>query len=118
MATYNFSARFAQLVETGRKRQTIRAERIDGRVPKAGDAVALYTGQRTKGCRLLKRSRITSVERITIDGNEVRIDGRYLYGLERHNLAVADGFTGWPDMRDWFMQNHGPDFWGWLIKFE
>ena len=53
MAALNFQKRFAEAVETGEKRQTIRRRRADGHDPKAGDPLYLYTGMRTKACRKL-----------------------------------------------------------------
>lgn len=35
---------------SGEKRQTIRANRKDGRDPKQGQPLMLYTGMRTKSC--------------------------------------------------------------------
>lgn len=52
MPLLNFELRFAGLIESGEKRQTIRAQR---KYPiKAGDKLYLYTGVRTKNCRKLK----------------------------------------------------------------
>jgi hypothetical protein len=117
MYVANFQTRFVALVEQGKKRQTIRAERKDGRQPRVGDTIRLYAGMRTKNCRRLGDSVIASVDRITIADDGVRIEGRLLMGVERHALAVADGFSDWTAMRDWFSKAHGPEFWGWLIKW-
>lgn len=52
MALLNFQKQFADLIEAGTKRQTIRAAR---KYPiKVGDKLYLYTGLRTKYCRKLK----------------------------------------------------------------
>ena len=52
MPAYTFQSRFAPLVASGEKRQTIRA--IGKRRHAAvGDRIQLYTGMRTKACRKL-----------------------------------------------------------------
>ena len=48
MPALNFQKRFADLVESGEKCQTIRKCSKDGRDPKVGDTLYLYTGQRPK----------------------------------------------------------------------
>ena len=67
MPALNFKAEFAPLVESGEKRQTIRKLRKDGRDPKVGDALYLYTGMRTKKCRKLGIAPCESVQPIEID---------------------------------------------------
>ena len=52
MVAYNFKAQFAPLVQAGQKLQTIRALG-KRRHARPGDALQLYTGMRTKGCRKL-----------------------------------------------------------------
>lgn len=49
----NFKQQFAEMVESGEKRQTIRRERKGHRQIGKGDHLKLYTGLRTKQCRLL-----------------------------------------------------------------
>jgi hypothetical protein len=116
MYVCNFQARFAGKVEAGTKRQTIRARRKDGRTPKVGETIRHYTGMRTKNCRLLCDAVIESVDHIVIDHHGVWINGDLL-GPDLKEFAIADGFENWLEMRDWFLKTHGPDFWGWLIKW-
>ena len=52
MPAYNFQKQFAPLVESGQKRQTIRAIG-KRRHARPGESLQLYTGQRTKACRKL-----------------------------------------------------------------
>lgn len=52
MVAYNFKPQFAPLVESGEKPHTIRALG-KRRHARPGEAVQLYTGMRTKGCRKL-----------------------------------------------------------------
>jgi hypothetical protein len=117
MYVANFQTRFVALVEQGKKRQTIRAERKDGRYPRVGDTIRLYAGMRTKNCRLLCDAVIESVDRVVIDPRGVWINGDFLLGKDREAFAIADGFENWADMKAWFLSTHGPDFWGLLIKW-
>lgn len=73
MVALNFEAQFADDVEDGRKRRTIRAPRKDGRNPKAGDKAHLYTGMRQKGCRKLGEATVTRVRGVEISHMGVRI---------------------------------------------
>lgn len=51
MPMFNFKKQFADSVESGEKRQTIRARRKNR--PQVGQTAYLYTGARTKACRKL-----------------------------------------------------------------
>ena len=66
MPALNFKKQFADKVERGEKRQTIRALRADGRNPQPGQTLFLYTGMRTKSCRKLGEAVCSSVEQIDI----------------------------------------------------
>ena len=63
MPAYNFQARFAPLVESGQKRQTIRRT---AKCAMPGATAYLYTGQRTEHCRKIGEGTITDVLRIEI----------------------------------------------------
>jgi hypothetical protein len=99
MALYNFHKRFVPKIESGEKTHTIRADRKDGRVPKRGEILHLYTGLRQKGARLLMRARCTRVERIVITSNaQILINGTRLDPSECDLLARRDGFKDYLDM--------------------
>jgi hypothetical protein len=51
MPALNFQARFAPKILAGEKPFTLRALRKDGRDPKAGQPLYLFTAMRTKQCR-------------------------------------------------------------------
>ena len=118
MPALNFQARFAPLVERGIKRQTIRAYRRDGRNPAPGSTLYLYTGMRTKNCRLLaehvckaaRRLEFNSMGALAIDG--VGVAGQ---GLERE--AIRDGFRDFDEMQQWFREHYGFPFQGLLIQW-
>ena len=115
----NFQARFAPIVESGEKRQTIRAYRKDGRDPKVGDTLYLYTGQRTKRCRKLGEARCRSVQPIQIRVGNIALPGKRGGSTSRqcHAIARADGFSDWSAMTRWFSRTHGLPFKGLLIRW-
>ena len=129
MPALNFQERFAPLVESGEKRQTIRAYRKDKRDPKVGDTLYLYTGMRTKACRKLMESRCTDVRRFEIHvtdegglywllGEDATDDHcQVLTTDECAQIAIADGFNGHYAMTDWFDKTHGLPFEGLLIRW-
>jgi hypothetical protein len=121
----SFNARFADLVESGQKTQTIRAPRKRPII--CSDRLYLYTGMRTKGCRKLGEGLVERVELIRLDrrgcsaGEEhphpMRGAGIHLSWHAVDRLALADGFTGSRDMLDWFEKTHGLPFTGSLIRW-
>ena len=120
MPAINFQPRFADLVESGRKTQTIRKSNRF----KVGDTVQLYTGQRTKQCRKLGEGVVTSVRPIGIGRDKngapfVRLvwpNGRDNF-LNTVDIAMLDGFETAQEMVTWFEEQHGLPFDGWLIKW-
>ncbi len=115
MPAFNFQKQFADAVERGEKCQTIRAERVDGRLPtKPGDIIALYTGMRTKACRKLGEGECVAVETIRITRRGVSVDCRR---QDAERMAHADGFEDAAAMRAWFEKIHGLPFMGHLIRW-
>lgn len=92
MPAYNFQARFVEAILDGSKMQTIRRRRK--RPTRSGDVLKLYTGMRTKQCRLLKVADCTSVVPIKIFPlyHVVKLDGRVLSAMEEGLFATRDGF--------------------------
>lgn len=124
MPALNFKTQFAGDVEMGHKRQSVRAHRKDGRPHcKVGDTLKLYTGMRTKACRLLGEAKVIAVETIKINSTNMEINGRLLpsalYSRDcettDNEFAEADGFEGFMEMADWFQGVHGLPFEGVVI---
>lgn len=121
MPMFNFKTQFAGAVDSGEKRQTIRARRKIR--PQSGQIAYLYTGARTKACRKLGEGTIWAVHNIMIGHKGCLInyneDGEYPINesYELDMFACEDGFTDWPAMRDWFQKTHGLPFTGDLIKW-
>lgn len=117
MPALNFHSRFAPLVESGQKRQTIRAFRKDGRDPKPGDTLYLFTGMQTKRCRKIGVAVVESVEFVDIDERSLVVGNRDLHATEADELARDDGFQNWTDMEEWVKRTYGLPFEGLLIRW-
>lgn len=117
----SFNKRFVDLVESGAKRQTIRKERKDGRVPEVGDFIHCYFGLRTKHTRLLRIAIITSVSEIVINvpDRQVIVDRHQIaVPVARDRFAVKDGFTDFEDMMAWWAKTHcGGAFCGFMVRW-
>ena len=123
MVDIDFSAEFARAVEDGDRRQTIRKTARC----KPGDTLKLYTGMRTRSCRLLGEARCTGVRRVELRSTEMFLDGRRLFAslVSRDQLdptdnefAEADGFPGFMEMAAWFDRKYGLPFEGVAIEWE
>lgn len=123
MVAYSFNPRFVPLIESGRKCQTIRRPRKRHAYP--GEEMQLYTGQRTRHCRLIGRVRCISVQPIKIITPssgflQIRIDGEeidMLWGGIEH-FARQDGFANAIDMWDFWNTTHGlGEFSGVLLRW-
>ena len=118
MPALNFKKQFASVVEAWMKRQTIRPRRKDGRDPKPGQQLYLYTGMRTKNCRKLGQTICTAVKTIAIEENgDIWVGNRRLGIDEKYELVKADGFHYIDDFRNFFLKTHGLPFYGFLIKW-
>lgn len=127
MPALNFQARFADDVANGTKRQSVRAHRKDGRSHcRVGDTLKLYTGMRTKSCRLLGEATVTHVAPVKIEATHMKIDDYRLPSTLWHRdqaqqtdneFAEADGFSCFMDMAEWFHATHGLPFEGVVISW-
>lgn len=115
MVALNFSPEFAGPVERREKRQTIRRQQRG----KVGDAVQLYTGQRTKDCR-----KLSDVDPVLIRVAPVVIapEGLYFEGhlqSEPDKYARLDGFKDYAAMLAWFQDRYGkPRFNGYEHRWQ
>jgi len=120
MPLLGYKKQFAPLVESGEKRQTIRA--IRKRPFKVGDRLFHYEGLRTKSCRKLLENNCDAADDILIDVNgNVYINGRCLYESAKESFAYNDGFRRpgcrWAQMLDFFKTVHGLPFRGQIIMW-
>ena len=118
MALIGIQKQFTPKVESGEKRQTIRAPRKYPIKPR--EILHIYTGLRTKACRKLLTTICKSVDDINIyeTGIEFNNDGiKLVYKYCLDNFAIADGFNDYEDMLNWFKKTHELPFKGQLIKW-
>jgi hypothetical protein len=128
MPALNFKKQFAEDVEFGNKRQTVRAPRKDGRPHcKSGDTIKLYTGMRTKDCRLLGEATVLRAEPVRIEATCMYLNGPPTafrdhftgpVGNYRQRIRPADGFGGFTEMANWFDDTHGLPFEGTVIYWD
>jgi hypothetical protein len=110
MVAFNFRAEFVPLIASGKKCQTIRQHAR----AKPGDALQIYTGQRTKACRkILEPDPICTL----VDYCAIRPDYLTLGNMAKHlengdadAFAVRDGFEGYDDMVAWFRETYGSPY--------
>jgi hypothetical protein len=100
MPAYNFKTRFADAVENGDKCQTIRKRRK--RPTRVGDTLYLYTGMRTKACRLLRTETCIGIAPIDIYDGRIVFDGSELPRWHAKALAEHDGFDTLSDFFEFF----------------
>jgi hypothetical protein len=109
---FNFLRQFAPDVESGKKRQTIRATRADGRVPRIGDKVKLYTGLRTGHTRLLLESTVEECFQVQITLTRPRgivANGVKLAPHEANAFAQRDGFPSSHEFYEYFKKSGCPE---------
>lgn len=110
MTAFNFKPEFIPLIEAGIKTSTIRKKKRGA----VGRKMQLYTGQRTKACRLIKEVDCTAIYPFSI--NESRLvtcphpDAVYLWRQE--------GFTNPNDFIDFFEKQYGLPFHGYLHEWK
>jgi hypothetical protein len=110
MAILSFKEKFADKVEQGKKRQTIRNFRKVPILP--FEQLYLYFGARTKWCRKLGEGQCTAVHPITITREAVTIhqmiNVRITNQKDLDRFARADGFASYAQMIKWWTLTHGP----------
>jgi len=126
MPLLNFKKQFAPLVELGledpnhprAKRTTIRPWRKDGKDPKPGQTLYLYTGLRTQNCIRLGVVPCVQAEHICITGW-----GDVVLGTEcqqRHGaaaIAIKDGFESFQAFMDFIKKSNGLPFLGLWVRW-
>lgn len=125
MPAINFKKRFAEMVESGEKRQTIRPKRKDGRNPHPGDRLYFYVGLRTKGCRFLGEAICREVIPVYFEGGGIIVLGvERLDQEQKEDLAKKDGFASFDEMEQFFDdlyqegEEQGLPFHGLLVKWD
>lgn len=109
MVAYSFQRQFEAPMIARTKIQTLRNDRK--RHARVGETLQLYTGMRTRACRLIGLATCERVDAITIDFRSPRIEigeARRIYTPAGFNaFATADGFPSW-DLLETFWRKHHP----------
>lgn len=114
MVAINFSAQFADRVQRGEKRQTIRR----GRKCEAGAALQLYTGQRTKACRKLGDAVCKDITYVGLTARGVTLGDKSKFPSDIDEFARADGFADYAEMWKWFSERYETNsFTGYVIRW-
>ena len=113
MPALNYKKQFADKVEAGTKRTTIRA----GKRFKKGDTLYHYTGMRTKSCRKLREDACTWVSDIYMTNSGMKCNGVALAPARIEEIATADGFETVDEFIFFFRETHGFPFLGQLIEW-
>ena len=106
MPALSFKTQFIPLIESGEKRQTIRARK---RPIKVGERLYLYTGMRTKNCRKIAELICTKTHNFLISKYQVDlyprawIDGELICSEHLKELAIRDGFKEVEDFTQFFL---------------
>lgn len=120
MTALNFSARFAPLVASRTKRQTIRSEKSAARF-KIGGLVQLYTGLRTEAARKLVEDDpvVTEIVYVGIRPSYLTLGGPGYPRIDIDEFARLDGFESYADMLAWFQATYGVEtFTGRCIRWD
>lgn len=124
MVAYSFNKQFIEPIVLGRKCQTIRAARK--RHARAGEDLQLFTGMRTRACRLIGTGLCSQAAPIALwfSKGEVRLGNSFAViassRMELDEFAQRDGFDGWSEMRRFWDKAHTESadiFHGWLITW-
>jgi len=104
MVAFNFSQEFVGSIETGIKTQTLRAKKR----AKPGDILQLYTGMRTKACRLIVPPVVCLVaDYCHIAPDEITFGNKDLHPKSIDEFAAMDGFTSYEALLRWFENKYG-----------
>lgn len=115
MVAINFSPQFAGPVERGEKRQTIRRGKKCG----PGDALQLYTGQRTKACRKLRDAVCKDVTYVVLTARGVTLGDKRRFPDDIDEFARLDGFADYAAMWKWFSERYETNsFTGYVIRWD
>jgi hypothetical protein len=120
MVAYNFQPMFELPIVALAKLGTIRKAGTR-RHARPGEKLQLYTGMRTRSCRLMATATCSANDRIRISfehyvivigqhPNAVRlvvIDDAHMHLVD--NFARADGFGDFAEMKAFWLRAHGPD---------
>lgn len=105
MPALNYKREFADAVESGKKRQTIRAWRA--RPFRIGDMLSHYVDQRQPTARLLLHVECRMAIPIDVWPVMCSFGGHDIIGEEAESFAKADGFESFDELAEWLRKSSG-----------
>ena len=117
MVAYSFQKRFVPPILGGVKDQTIRGERR--RHARPGEELQLFTGMRTRHCKLVARRPCVAVRSMVmmLGSGLIVVDNRRVDDLDA--FARRDGFRDFDDMSTFWDADVRCRMWSaWLIRWE
>ncbi len=118
MVALNFSDRFVDLVASGRKRQSLRADKHYRLA--VGRPLQLYTGMRTSKVRKLTPTDPVITERVycAVRPDYLTLGGPGYPKIDTDEFAALDGFASYAEMVGWFQDTYKrPTFIGHCIRW-
>lgn len=113
MVAYSFQPRFVDPIISGRKQQTVRAIGRR-RHARPADHLQLYTGMRTKACRLIGRAACIEAAPVTLlfrSPHGVIMHGRLgNASLKPELFAQQDGFADWKQLCEFWEIEHPAEY--------
>jgi len=99
MPALNFKTKFAPAILAGKKPFTLREPRKDGRDPKLGEPLYLFTAMRTKQCRKFAEKPCRFAVTISLGWREVTIGGLKTLRewKELDTFSQLDGFKNYAE---------------------
>jgi len=117
MPAVNFYPRFADQVESGQKRQTIRLRQFH-----PGATLYLLTGQRTAWCQRLGLGTVTRCRPVVVDFYNyvprIVIDDVALSMKQMEAFARADGFRDLDSFMDFFSDHYELPLAAWVTEWD
>lgn len=115
MVAINFQPQFADAIASGRKTQTIRQRARAA----PGQALQLYTGQRTKDCRKIADAVCVDCTYVGLTARGVTLGNASRFPGDMDDFARADGFENYAAMWKWFSERYKTNsFTGIVIRWK
>jgi hypothetical protein len=114
LVALNFKAQFVDAVASGKKTQSIRVSKR----ATPGQALQLYTGQRTKACRKIADAICVDCTYVGLTARGVTLGDASKFPGDIDAFARADGFKDYAEMWKWFSETYDTNsFTGNIIRW-
>jgi hypothetical protein len=124
MIVLMYEPRFADMVLTGAKRQTVRpiGKRFAKRLPQVGDVLShrrwTGTAYRSPQIEIVDPVQATAVKSVVFDFcGPLELDRQKLYGMDMVEFARRDGFATWDEFLKYISTAYGLPFSGVVIRW-